>query len=187
MRTGDREVTARRTRGEISWVSAFVFWHSRSQDANCSVWFTAVILECFRALRLREQIQQYKNLKETHKWVNKRGVTIIKVTVLLLTVYPSCWALINGFTACSRLLSDWWLIRPSGGGGLETEWIILVSQGFLPLCCPAEAIWARGEPINHRRAASLILCGHLITHQHPNLIRVTFVSMWDKCQHLSSC
>lgn len=63
-------------------------------------------------------------------------------------------------------------------GGLETEWIILGSQGFLPLCYPGEAIWARGELISHKQAASLIPCGHLITHKHPDLNQNYF------CQHV---
>jgi len=63
------------------------------------------------------------------------------------------------FPPCSW--SGWWLICPSGRGR-AAEWIIPVSQGLLPLCCPGKAIWARRQLISHTQATSLIPRGHLI-------------------------
>lgn len=152
VRTGDREVTAPRTRREIRWVSTFVF-HSCSQDANCSVWINAIILERFRALRLRKQSQQHKHIKEINKQVNKRGMTINKKTVLLLTVFPGCWVLINECMACSCLLSKVVINLPMWRGGRQVP-------RLLATLLPWWGHMGQRELMSHRQAATFHNCFH---------------------------
>lgn len=97
--------------------------------------------------------------------------------VLWLTVYPGCWTLINEFAACSRLLSDRWLICPSGGDWRRNG-SLLGPRAFCHFVGPDEAIWARRELISQRRAPSLSPCGHLITRQHLNMNQSNF------CHHV---
>lgn len=138
VRAADREVTAS---GIITWVSRFLFWHGSSQEANSSVWLNAVFQrsESQGSNTTRPQTHTNKSTKEP--WKQRRLVLWCSPLILIMSLHPLVIELVINLPVCV-----------CGG---ETEWIILWSQGFLPLCCPGEAIWARRKLISHKHAASL--------------------------------